>query len=234
MFHGASRGRARPCVVVGSMRLGLRSGYRGDALKQLGFREHAEADGGDLSGEGLSQKNGGYLADLQGGGNAVVRAGIGETRQRTAVHADGDDLDAVTGLEGCQRRCEGMAIRAVRAVEEEQHVILAQIGNGARAIHQFGLVEDFKGLGIDWAALQGWVELRCGPGHALCDIGEVGGAGDDLGLQFHVAPDIGFAGSHDGDIARLFQGFLEVFEFDQLRCPRRLSGRRNWHGLAWQ
>jgi hypothetical protein len=60
--------------------------------------------------------------------------------------------------------------------------------------------------------------LRCGPGNALRDVGEIGGAGDDLGLQFHVAPDIGFARSHDGDVACLFQGFLETFEFDQFRC----------------
>jgi hypothetical protein len=127
-----------------------------------------------------------------------------------------------------------MAVRTVRAVEEEQHVILAQVGNGARTIHQLGLVEDFQRLGIDRAALQGRVELRRGPGDALRDVGEIGGAGDDLGLQFHVAPDIGFARSHDGDVARLLQRFLEAFEFDQFRCPRGLSGRRSGCGLARQ
>jgi hypothetical protein len=101
-------------------------GDDGDALQQLGFRQHAEADRGDLSGEGLGQENGGYLGDLQGGRNAVVRARIGETRHRAAIDADGHHLDAMARLEGFQRRCEGVAVRAVGAVEEEQHMILAQ------------------------------------------------------------------------------------------------------------
>jgi hypothetical protein len=34
-----------------------------------------------------------------------------------------------------------VAVRAVRAVEEEQHVVLAQFGNRTGSIHQLGLFE---------------------------------------------------------------------------------------------
>jgi len=74
--------------------------------------------------------------------------------------------------------------------------------------------------------------LGRGPGNALRDVSEIGSAGDDQGLQFHVAPDIGFARAHDGNVARLFQRFLETFEFDQFLCPRGLGGRCSGCGLA--
>jgi hypothetical protein len=51
-----------------------------------------------------------------------------------------------------------MAVRAVRAVEEEQHVVLAQFGNGTGAIHQLGLLEHLQRLGVDRPTLQRRIE----------------------------------------------------------------------------
>jgi hypothetical protein len=118
-----------------------------------------------------------------------------EARHRAAVHAHGHHLDAVAGLEGLQRRREGVAVGAVAAEEEEQHVVAAQLGDrGLERSVRLLLVEHLQRLRVDRAALQRRVELGRGPGHALRHVGEVGGAVHHLHLQLHVAPHVGSVG----------------------------------------
>ena len=169
-----------------------------------------------MPGVGLGQKHRWHLGDLQGVGDAVVGSGICKARHGAAIHADGHHLDAVARLESRQRGGEGVAVRAVTAEEKEQDVVLAQRGDRLGSAEQLVPVEHLQRLGVDWAAMYGGVQLRCGPGDALGDVGEVGRSGHNLGLQFHVAAHIGLGRPHDRNVAVGLDSLLQSLEFDQL------------------
>jgi hypothetical protein len=136
-------------------------------------------------------------------GRAVVAARGRETRQGAAVEADGFDADAVAYLKRFQCRREGVAIGAVAAEEEQQHMVATQLGDRARAITDLLGLEDFQRLGVDRASLQRGIELGRGPGDPLRHVGEGRSLGDDLGLQFHVAPHVGLGRPHHRDAAQV-------------------------------
>ena len=206
--------------------------HDGDPFQQLGFRQHAETDGGDLSGEGLDEVDGRDLAHLQRGGDAVVAARIREAGHRATVHADRHHLDAVARLKRFQRRREGVAVGAVAAEEEEQHMVAAQCPDGLGALRHLLLLEHLQRLGVDRPALQGRIEFGCRPGHPLRDIGEGRGPRDHPGFQLHVAADVGLGRPHDGDVAGFFERPLQPLEFDDLGWldERRLHCRGSGFG----
>jgi hypothetical protein len=193
----------------------------GDPFHQLRFRQHAEADRRDLSGEGLGEVDGRDLGDLERGRNAVVAPRVREAGHRPAIDADRHHADAVACLERFQRRREGMAVGTVAAEEEEQHMVASQRTDRLAALGHLQLVEDLQCLGVDGAALQGRIQLGRGPGDALGDVGEGGGARHHLGLELHVATHVRFGRPHDGDVPGLLERLLQALELDDLG---RLAG----------
>ena len=140
-------------------------------------------------------------------------------------------------LERLQGGREGVAVRAIAAVEEDEHVVAAQRGDRGGAVGPLLAFEDFQRLGVDGPALQCRIELGRGPGHALRHIGEVGCTVHHLHLQLQVAPHVGLGRPHDRDVAQVFEGLLQPLEFHQLGRAGRIC-RFGWpcrDGLrAWR
>ncbi len=240
--QGIERTRHQRTPARSTGRAGVAAGVAGrggdhlQPFQQLGLRQHAIPERGDDVGAWRGQKERRHLGHIERGGNAIVDARPRKFRQRAAVQRDREHREPELLLEALEQRGELLAVRAIAAKEEEQHVRARQLLRGADLRRLLLPVVDFERRRVD-RAFQGEVELRRGPHHFLPRVGKGRGAADGLRLQREIGPHIGVGGVHVSDGERLFESGLEGFVRDDLRglgggcrSHRRLHGFRRARG----